>query len=154
MTDASSLGGDSVFPPDALDLLIHAGEGTLQFRRRGSMGLGGQAEGRPDGARVRAREQKGRAVAEFGDLVAVALGDPFDEAVEAKPPQVVGHATLPERLHGQAEQGGEVLAKRSVREAPWTQTEDEQGVEQRLDAGIAEAKPRGALPRDLLGWWI
>ena len=63
------------------------GEGPVGSFRAGIEQLG---EAWAQDATVDLGEQQGDAQAEIGDLVAMAVGEAFDEAVQAQPTQVIG----------------------------------------------------------------
>ena len=95
---------------------------------------------------VDAGEEHGVAQAGRGDLVAVGVRDPFDEAVLAQPAQVVGGLAGGDRAWRAAEVLGEQGAQVLVEEPAGVQPEDEQDVQECLGARVGQAQPGDAGP--------
>jgi hypothetical protein len=76
---------------------------------------------------VQAGEEQGVAEPGFGGLVAVGAGDPFDEAVDAQPSEVVGDLPAGHVLIVRAVLRREVGAEVAVGEAVGQQPEGAQG---------------------------
>ena len=87
-------------------------------------------------------EEQGLAEAGWGDLVAEAVRDALDEAVDAEPPQVVGDLPAGHGLGVKPQQGREVVAQVAVGETVGQQPEDAQGGQQGLHAGADDAASR------------
>ena len=79
-----------------------------------------------------------------GDLVAEAVRDALDEAVDAEPPQVVGELPAGHGLGVKPQQGREVVAQVAVGETVGQQPEDAQRRQQGLHARAGERHPGGA----------
>ena len=84
-----------------------------------------------------------------GDGVAAGAGDAFDESVGAQAPQVVGHLAGGDVLGSFAEEGRDEGAQVTVGESVGQQPVDEQGLQQGVNSGVAEAQSgdAGALGR-------
>ena len=78
-----------------------------------------------------------------GEPVAVGAGDAFDDTVGAQAPQVVGHLPGGDGLGRSAEQGREQGAQVAVGESAGQEPEDQQGVQQGLDAAGRRNAGRG-----------
>ena len=88
--ESSFSGSKLVFLEPSIDLGVEVIEGGLELgARRGSWG--GLCEAVSEDSGVDPGEEEGDAKALVGDGVAVAPRDSGDQAVEVKPPQVVGH---------------------------------------------------------------
>ena len=88
-----------------------------------------------------------------GDAVAAAAGDAFDESVGAQAPQVVGHLAGGDVLGSFAEEGRGEGAQFTGGESVRQQPVDEQGPQQGVNPGVAEAQSgdAGALGGDERG---
>ena len=75
-----------------------------------------------------------------GDGVAAGAGDAFDEAVGAQAAQVVGHLAGGDVFGGRAEQGRDQGAQVTVGEPVDQEPVDEQGLQQGVHSGVAEAQ--------------
>lgn len=89
-------------------------------------------------------EQQRGVVAEVGGLVAAPARDAVDEAVFTQSSQVVADRCGFDVAGGAAEQGRELGAQVTVGEAVNDEPEHQQGVQQGMNAGIAESQRRGA----------
>src|SRR3982074_3720093 len=80
-----------------LDLCVDFVECALERGVDGAEGwkCGGQAGGK--GAVVEAREEQGCPEAEFGDAIAEAVGQAFDQAVQAQAAQLISDGALRDR---------------------------------------------------------
>jgi len=85
-------------------------------------------------------EQQCLGEAGVGDLVAAGAGDAGDEPVRAEPAQVVGHLSGGDVLGRGAEQGCDQGAQLTVGESVREQPVDEQGLQQGVHPGVAEAQ--------------
>ena len=79
-----------------------------------------------------------------GDLVAAGTGNARDEPVGTESSQVVGHLPGRDVLGRGAEQGRDKGAQLTVGEPVGKQSVDEQGLQQGVGAGVAEAQPGDA----------
>ena len=84
-------------------------EGALEWGCDGTEGRNGGSQGRAEEAVVSPREAERDPQAEIGDAVAEASRNPFDEAVEAQPAQLIGDGSLCDRRPIQPRQAGKLL---------------------------------------------
>ena len=117
--------------------LKRRGDG-VQCRERGG-------EGGTEQAVVSSGEEQGDAQAEVGDAVAEAFGDAFDEAVQAQPAQLIGDGALGDRGRVGARQGREMPAQIGRPEAFGELAEQDEGVQQGMDALVSKAQTGGTL---------
>ena len=102
-------------------------------------------------AGVGAREEQGDAQARRGESIAVGFRDALDDAVQAKPAQIVGHSSHGVMGWVEAQQLSQQGSHFLIGETPQLETEQDQYAEQRLHARIAEAQRRSSLPVDFDG---
>jgi len=86
-------------------------------------------------------EQQGLVQPGVGDLVAAGVRDAGDQAVLAEAAQVIGHLPGGDVLGGLAEEGRDEGAQLAAGEAAGQQPVDEQGLQQRVGAGVTEPQP-------------
>ena len=116
-------------------------EGALSRNRRNGLE-------RIDGAKrpgVEAGVEHGDLRAGLGDAIAMAVRDPFNEAVQPEPPEVVGHRAGRIGRRIAALELGDVIAQLPMPEAGGGKCEEAEGVHQCVDAAVAEAKTGGPL---------
>ena len=65
-----------------------------------------KSEAGPQNSGVSAGTKNGDAESEFSELVAMGLGNPFDQTVKAESAQLIGHMALGELSNGLAPQVG------------------------------------------------
>ena len=123
--------------------LVGAGGGA-QPGGRGRAGVGELGQAGAEQVVVGVGEQQRVVQAGVGDLVAAGVRDAGDEAVFAEAAQVVGHLPGGDVLGALAEEGRDEGAQLAVGEAAGQQPVDEQGLQQRVDAGVAEPQPGDA----------
>src|SRR5579863_1156843 len=117
--------------------LVGAGGGA-QPGWRGRAGVGDLGQAWAEQVVVSAGEQQRVVQAGVGDLVAAGVRDAGDEAVFTEAAQVVRHFPGGDVLGGFAEEGRDEGAQLAVGEAAGQQPVDEQGLQQRVDPGVAE----------------
>ena len=123
--------------------LVGAGGGA-QPGWRGRAGVGELGQAGAEQVVVGVGEQQGFVESGVGDLVAAGFRDAGDEAVFAEAAQVVGHLPGGDVLGRLAEEGRDQGAQLAVGEPAGQQPVDEQGLQQGVDAGVAEAQPGDA----------
>ena len=123
--------------------LVGAG-GCAQLGGRGRAGVGGLGQAGAEQVVVRVGEQQRVVQSGVGDLVAAGVRDAGDEPVFAEAAQVVGHLAGGDVLGRGAEEGRDQGAQLAVGEAAGQQPVDEQGLQQRVDARVAEPQPGDA----------
>ena len=74
-----------------------------------------------------AREEERGAQPELRHLITMRPREAFDEAMQAEPPQVVGHPAGGDRLGRLPRERGDVLAQVAVSETARQETEQDQG---------------------------
>src|SRR4029077_1625850 len=85
-------------------------------------------------------EEQGDAQAEVGDEIAEAVRHALDQAMQAKPTQLVGHRALGDRRRIVARQGGQMPAQIGCPEALRKLPEQDEGMQERLNAWVGEAQ--------------
>ena len=95
-------------------------------------------------------EEDSDAQAQVGDAVPVAVRDPFDQAMQAQPAQVIGRAPGGVGVGGHPQGLGHPGAQGGVAESFGQGEEQTQGGEQRQDPRIIEVQAGGALAGDHL----
>jgi len=80
-----------------------------------------------------------------GNSIAVGLGNAFDDAMQAKTAQVIGHLPWGQSVGWLPEQRCEVWAQVTVGKACGEQLEQEKGAPESLHSGIGKTESRGAL---------
>lgn len=93
-------------------------------------------------------EEQGDAQTKVGDPVAVTVRDALDEAVQAQPTQVIGHASRGIGLDGKRERLCHPGTHGGVTESLGKAQEQTQDLQQREHPGIVEAQAGGALAVD------
>src|SRR3954465_6696968 len=76
-------------------------------------------------------------------------GDPLDQAMQAKPPQVVRHLTRSHVVGRLPQQGGPTVPQVAVGETSGQETKYQQRAEEGLHRPVGEPQAAGALPIDL-----
>ena len=104
---------------------------------------GGQARAKE--TVVEAREEQGCPEAEFGDAIAEAVGQAFDQAVQAQAAQLISDGALRDRVRIAARQSRKMMAQVGCAKAFCELPEQDDGVPQRVDARIGKTQARGAL---------
>src|SRR5918911_2172266 len=94
-------------------------------------------------------EVQGRAQPEVSNTVAVGLGNPFNHAVPAEAPQIVGHLSLRDQVGQLPGEQRELLSQITVCEAAGNQTKPDQQMPERQHTQVGGAESRGALAVDL-----
>src|SRR6185436_2463780 len=89
--------------------------------------------------------EHGNPKTERGQLVAVSLGDPFDETVKTKAPEVVCHLALGDLAGVDAKHLSQGLAEIFVGETVDLEGEHNKNAEKRLDPPVIEAERRDSL---------
>ena len=140
--------GDLPVGPDVVDGVVDTSERGAEARGCRWGRIVGDGETGADQAGRGASEEERGSEAELRDLIAVGVGDAFDQTVEPEATQVVAHLALAELLGFDGQERGEVLAQGSVGEASGEQAEEHEGREECEDSRVAEAKPGRALPLD------
>src|ERR1700739_1091405 len=85
------------------------------------------------------------APAEIGDAISEAVGCALNQAVEAKPAQLVGHSAGGDRRGIAAGQGRKMLAQIGSPEALRELSEQDEGLEERLNAWVSKTQAGRAL---------
>jgi hypothetical protein len=127
--------------------------GAGRLAERGRLGwtrVAGLSEAGSEQVVVGVGEQQRVLQPGVGDTVSAAAGDAFDEPVGAQAPQVVGHLAGGDVLESFAEEGRGEGAQLTVGESVRQQPVDEQGPQQGVNPGVAEAQSgdAGALAGD------
>src|SRR5216683_5157064 len=94
---------------------------------------------------VGAGKEQRCAQAELGDAIAEAVRQALDQAVQAQAAQLVGDGALGDRFRIAAGQGGELLAQIVRAKALCKLAEQDDCMQQRVDARIGKAQARGTL---------
>src|SRR5467141_2963724 len=101
---------------------------------------GGQARAKE--TVVEAREEQGCPEAEFGDAIAEAVGQAFDQAVQAQAAQLISDGALRDRVRIAARQSRKMMAQVGCAKAFCELPEQDDGVPQRVDARIGKTQAR------------
>ena len=126
-------------------------------RRDGAGGVGGRSrvdelgEAGAQEASVGASEEEGGPEAEVGDPIAVALGAPLDEPVEAQLAELVAEPALAELVRSEPEERREVGSQIASSEAGRLEPEDDKRRQEGLGPLIGEPEGRRPLAVDLAG---
>src|ERR1700674_1050937 len=89
---------------------------------------------------IGASEEQRGAQAEVGDAIAEAVGQAFDEAVEAQAAQLISDGALGDLFWGAAGQGGKVAAQIVATEAVRDLAEQNDGLQERMGARVGKAQ--------------
>ncbi len=115
----------------------------------GTEGLGSDdGEAGSESAVIEPCAKQGGTQADGSDAISVGLGDALDEPVPAQATQVVGHSAGGILARFVPEQGSEMLADVIVSERALDEDEEEQDVEQGLNARVGEAQGGSAVAVD------
>ena len=95
---------------------------------------------------MEAGEEQAGAQPELRHLIAMRPRDPFNEAMQAQPPQVVRNPAGGEGFGRLPGERGHMLAQTLMSETAGQEREQDQGGPKDQHAGIGEAQPRSALP--------
>jgi hypothetical protein len=127
--------------------------GTLDWGGKGAQTGQGGGEGGMQQAVAGAGEEESDAQAEVGDAMAEAVRHALDRAVETQAAQLTGGGALGDRLRMAGRQSRKVVAQVGGAEALRELPEQDEGLQQRAEAGVGEAQARGALApcRDRIG---
>src|ERR1700758_759917 len=90
-------------------------------------------------------KEERNAPAEIGDAISEAVGRALNQAVEAKPAQLVGHCAGGDRCRVAAGQGRKMLAQIGGPEALRELSEQDEGLEKRLSAWVGKTQAGRAL---------
>src|SRR6201997_886408 len=128
-----------------IDFFGEAVEGASQGSSNGSerWQCGGKAWSQK--AFVGSGKEERTAPAEIGDAISEAVGCAFNQAVEAKPAQLVGHCAGGDRCGIAAGQGRKMLAQIGGPEALRELSEQDEGLEKRLSAWVGKTQAGRAL---------
>jgi hypothetical protein len=137
-------GGDPGVADEVVEGGVAGAGGCAQSGRGGRAGVGELGQAGNQQAPGEPGEEEGLAEAGGGDLVAEAVRDALDKAVDAEPPQVAGDLPAGHGLRVKPRQGREVAAQVAVGETIGQQPEDAQGGEQGLHAGAGDGHPGSA----------
>ena len=134
------LRGELSFVDPHFDLFVDFDEGEFEriVAAAQSREHGGQAW--PQDAIVGASEEERYAEAEFGDPIAEAVGQAFDQAVEAQAANLIGNSSLSERFWIAAAQGGKVVAQIGAAEALCELPKQDQRLQERVHPRVAKAQ--------------
>ena len=108
----------------------------------GAIGAGADRsdrEGRSQGSGVEAGVEVSGDEAGLGELIAVSLGDAFDETVQAQAAQVIGHLRALVGRSVVTSKIDEMPAQVAMSEAGGSQGEETQGLHQGEDAWVVES---------------
>src|SRR5215475_1535005 len=122
-------------------------EGALGTDRRDGLQRTRGAE-RPG---VETREKHGDLRAGRCNAIAMAARDPFDEAVQPEPPQVVGHRARRVEVGLSTLQLCDVIAKLPMSKAGGREGEETERMHERVNAAVAKAQTGGPLVVDTHG---
>jgi hypothetical protein len=86
----------------SIDLLFEFIEATAQRTRKSRGGRQHEPDSGAQNSGIGSRAKQSDPQAKVGKAVAVGLGNPFNQAVESEPPQLVGHPALSEMVERQA----------------------------------------------------
>src|SRR6201987_6493167 len=120
-------------------------EGGSQGSRNGSECWQRGGEAWSQKAIVGSGKEERNAPAEIGYAISEAVGRALNQAVEAKPAQLVGHCAGGDRCRGAAGQGRKMLAPVGGPEALRERSEQDEGLEERLNGWIGKAQAGRAL---------
>ena len=120
-------------------------EGGSQGSSNGSERWQRGGEAWPQKAIVDSGKEKRDAPAEIGDAISEAIGCALNQAVEAKPAQLVGHCAGGDRCGIAAGQGRKMLAQIGGPEALRELSEQDEGLEKRLNAWVGKTQAGRAL---------
>src|SRR6201987_805008 len=120
-------------------------EGVSQGSSNGSERRQRGGEAWSQKAVVGSGKEECKAPAEIGDAISEAVGHALNQAVEAKPAQLVGHCARGDRCRVAAGQGRKMLAQIGGPEALRERSEQDEGLEERLNGWIGKAQAGRAL---------
>ena len=119
-------------------------KGALKRRGNGAQCRKRGSKRRAEQAVVGSGEEQGNAQAEVGDVVTEAFGDALDEAVQAEPAQLIGDGALGDRGRVAPRQRRQMSAQVGRPETSKL-TEQDESMQQGVDALVGKAQTRGAL---------
>ena len=100
---------------------------------------------------VQARVEHGDLRAGLGTAIAMAVRDPFDEAVQPEPAEIVGHGARRIGRRIAALELRDVIAELPMLEAAGDQREETARMHERMNPAVAEPETRGPLIVDANG---
>ena len=119
-------------------------DGLLELDERLLATVGGGAEGshregRTQSTCVEADVEVSSDEAGLSELIAVGLGDAFDETVQAQPSQVIGHLRALVGRRVRTSKIEEVASQVAMSETGGSQGEETEGLHQSEDSGVIES---------------
>src|SRR6516165_6013582 len=131
-----------------LDDLIKSVKAPTQFAVVQSFLGDDQGKTGTQGSVVDARAEKHDSPTPPGDSITMALGDSFDQAVQAQSAQVVCHLTGCHVFGGLSQEGSPMVAQVAIGETPGQEMKHHQRAEEGLNRRIGESQTAGPLPTD------
>jgi hypothetical protein len=110
------------------------------------LGPGGWRQDPVAGVGLESRKEESGAEAELSYSIAEAVGQTFDNAMQAQPPKRVCGGALADVLWKTSGERREMFAQVCAAEAIGKQSKKDDGMPEGLNARIGEAQSRGALP--------
>src|SRR6201988_2481114 len=139
------LRGESGLGDHSIDFLVEPVEGGSQRSSNGSERWQRGGEAWSQKAVVGSGKEERNAPAEIGDAISEAIGSALNQAVEAKPAQLVGHCAGGDRCGIPGCQGRKMLAQIGGPEALRELSEQDEGLEKRLNAWVGKTQAGRAL---------